>query len=133
MSGAGAAVQRHMDEEDGPLVTDLWRRTLRRRSQKDRLTWDQMTKLVDDWLPKPSYQPSTNPPGSPLVRQLHTMVLTTRALLKVVIQILAYRHIDDPKLCLCVAEHTIDQPERILVALKKVCALLQQRGSYWLI
>jgi hypothetical protein len=58
MSGAGAAVQRHMDEEDGPLVTDLWRRTLRRRSQKDRLTWDQMTKLVDDWLPKPSYQPS---------------------------------------------------------------------------
>ena len=34
MSGAGAAVQRHMDEEDGPLVTDLWRRTLRRRSQK---------------------------------------------------------------------------------------------------
>ena len=74
MSGAGAAVQRHMDEEDGPLVTDLWRRTLRRRSQKDRLTWDQMTKLVDDWLPKPSYQPSTNPPGSPLVRQLRELV-----------------------------------------------------------
>jgi hypothetical protein len=97
MSGAGAAVQRHMDEEDGPLVTDLWRRTLRRRSQKDRLTWDQMTKLVDDWLPKPSYQPSTNPPGSPLVRQLHTMVLTTRALLKVVIQIRAYRHVDGPR------------------------------------
>src|SRR6516162_4218783 len=34
-------------------VTDLWRRTLRRRSQKDRLTWARMTKLVDDWLPKP--------------------------------------------------------------------------------
>jgi RNA-directed DNA polymerase len=34
-------------------VTDLWRRTLRRRSQKDRLTWDRMTQLVDDWLPKP--------------------------------------------------------------------------------
>jgi group II intron reverse transcriptase/maturase len=35
------------------LVTDLWRRTLRRRSQKDRMTWERMTKLVDDWLPKP--------------------------------------------------------------------------------
>jgi RNA-directed DNA polymerase len=34
-------------------VTDLWRRTLRRRSQKDRITWARMTKLVDDWLPKP--------------------------------------------------------------------------------
>jgi RNA-directed DNA polymerase len=35
-------------------VTDLWRRALRRRSQKDRLTWARMTQLVDDWLPKPS-------------------------------------------------------------------------------
>jgi group II intron reverse transcriptase/maturase len=34
-------------------VTDLWRRTLRRRSQKDGFTWDRMTKLVDDWLPQP--------------------------------------------------------------------------------
>ena len=34
-------------------ITDLWRRTLRRRSQKDRMTWERMTKLVDDWLPKP--------------------------------------------------------------------------------
>jgi RNA-directed DNA polymerase len=34
-------------------VTDLWRRTLRRRSQKDGITWARMTKLVDDWLPKP--------------------------------------------------------------------------------
>jgi RNA-directed DNA polymerase len=34
-------------------VTDLWRRTLRRRSQKDRITWTRMTQLVDDWLPKP--------------------------------------------------------------------------------
>jgi group II intron reverse transcriptase/maturase len=34
-------------------VTDLWRRTLRRRSQKDRLTWERMTQLVNDWLPKP--------------------------------------------------------------------------------
>ena len=33
-------------------VTDLWRRTLRRRSQKDRMTWERMTQLVDDWLPK---------------------------------------------------------------------------------
>jgi group II intron reverse transcriptase/maturase len=34
-------------------VTLLWRRTLRRRSQKDRLSWDRITRLVDDWLPKP--------------------------------------------------------------------------------
>jgi RNA-directed DNA polymerase len=34
-------------------VADLWRRTLRRRIQKDGLTWDRMTKLADDWLPAP--------------------------------------------------------------------------------
>jgi RNA-directed DNA polymerase len=34
-------------------VTDLWRRTLRRRSQKDRMTWERMTQLTDAWLPKP--------------------------------------------------------------------------------
>ena len=34
-------------------VTDLWRRALRRRSQKDRFTWDRMTRLINDWLPKP--------------------------------------------------------------------------------
>lgn len=34
-------------------VTDLWRRSLRRRSQKDTLTWTRMKKLADDWLPKP--------------------------------------------------------------------------------
>jgi hypothetical protein len=34
-------------------VTDFWRRTLRRRSQKDGFTWKRMTKLVADWLPPP--------------------------------------------------------------------------------
>jgi group II intron reverse transcriptase/maturase len=34
-------------------VTNLWRRTLRRRSEKDRFTWARMTQLVDAWLPKP--------------------------------------------------------------------------------
>jgi group II intron reverse transcriptase/maturase len=34
-------------------VTDLWRRALRRRSQKDGFTWERMTKLVDVWLPQP--------------------------------------------------------------------------------
>src|SRR5918996_3306853 len=34
-------------------VTNLWRRTLRRRSQKDRTTWVRVTKLADDWLPRP--------------------------------------------------------------------------------
>jgi group II intron reverse transcriptase/maturase len=31
----------------------LWRRTLRRRSQRDGFTWERMTKLVDAWLPEP--------------------------------------------------------------------------------
>jgi RNA-directed DNA polymerase len=34
-------------------VTDLWRRTLRRRSQKDALTWARMKCIADAWLPKP--------------------------------------------------------------------------------
>ena len=34
-------------------VTQLWRRSLRRRSQKDRMTWDRIGRLVDDFLPKP--------------------------------------------------------------------------------
>src|SRR5215211_1481444 len=34
-------------------VTDLWRRTLRRRSQKDRLTWARMAKVADAWFPRP--------------------------------------------------------------------------------
>jgi RNA-directed DNA polymerase len=34
-------------------VTDLWRCTLRRRSQKDRTTWERMAQLVDAFLPRP--------------------------------------------------------------------------------
>jgi RNA-directed DNA polymerase len=34
-------------------VTDLWRRTLRRRSQKDHMTWQRMTSLAAAWLPPP--------------------------------------------------------------------------------
>ena len=34
-------------------VTDLWRRTLRRRSQKDGMTWERITKIADAWLPQP--------------------------------------------------------------------------------
>src|ERR687898_212495 len=33
-------------------VTNLWRRTLRRRSQKDRTTWARVTTLAADWLPR---------------------------------------------------------------------------------
>ena len=32
-------------------VMKLWRRTLRRRSQKDGMTWDRMERLGNDWLP----------------------------------------------------------------------------------
>jgi RNA-directed DNA polymerase len=35
------------------LITELWRRTLRRRSQKDRMNWRQITRLADRWLPPP--------------------------------------------------------------------------------
>ena len=42
------------DTHGVPLpVTDLWRRSLRRRSQKDRTTWERITQLANDWLPKP--------------------------------------------------------------------------------
>jgi len=34
-------------------ITDLWRRTLRRRSQKDRTTWTRIATLANRWLPKP--------------------------------------------------------------------------------
>jgi group II intron reverse transcriptase/maturase len=34
-------------------IADLWRRTLLRRSQKDRTSWAGMGKLIDDFLPKP--------------------------------------------------------------------------------
>ena len=33
-------------------VTDLWRRSLQRRSQKDRITWHRIKKLADDFLPQ---------------------------------------------------------------------------------
>ena len=34
-------------------VTNLWRRTLRQRSQKDWTTRERIKRLADDWLPKP--------------------------------------------------------------------------------
>ena len=34
-------------------VTELWKRTLRRRSQKHGMTWERITRLANDWLPKP--------------------------------------------------------------------------------
>ena len=34
-------------------VTDIWRRSLRRRSQKDSRTWEEMTRLANEWLPRP--------------------------------------------------------------------------------
>ena len=33
-------------------VADLWRRTLRRRSQKDGMTIERMRRIADDWLPR---------------------------------------------------------------------------------
>jgi len=34
-------------------IVELWRRSLRRRSQKGAKTWPQITRLVRDWLPRP--------------------------------------------------------------------------------
>jgi RNA-directed DNA polymerase len=34
-------------------VIDLWTRTLRRRSQKDRTAWERIRRLTNDFLPKP--------------------------------------------------------------------------------
>ena len=34
-------------------VVDLWRRALRRRSQKDRTTWQRIDALAREWLPLP--------------------------------------------------------------------------------
>ena len=34
-------------------VTNLWRRTLRRRSQKDAMTWERMSRIANAWLPRP--------------------------------------------------------------------------------
>jgi hypothetical protein len=34
-------------------VVELWRRALRRRSQKDRTTWTVVDRLAERWLPKP--------------------------------------------------------------------------------
>ncbi len=33
-------------------VTNFWRRSLRRRSQKDRITWNRIKKLADDFIPQ---------------------------------------------------------------------------------
>ncbi|HEV2038969.1 MAG TPA: group II intron reverse transcriptase/maturase [Casimicrobiaceae bacterium] len=34
-------------------VLKLWRRSLRRRGQRDKTTWERVTRLADDYLPKP--------------------------------------------------------------------------------
>jgi group II intron reverse transcriptase/maturase len=34
-------------------VRDLWRRSLRRRSQRDGMTFERMKRLANDWLPRP--------------------------------------------------------------------------------
>jgi RNA-directed DNA polymerase len=34
-------------------VTERWRHTLSRRSQRGKVTWERMTKIANDWLPQP--------------------------------------------------------------------------------
>ncbi len=35
------------------FVVDLWRRALKRRSQKDKMTWKRIERLAADWIPMP--------------------------------------------------------------------------------
>ena len=35
------------------FVTELSQRVLRRRSQKDGMAWERITRIANDWLPKP--------------------------------------------------------------------------------
>ncbi len=35
------------------IVVGLWRQALRRRSQKDRTTWERIRRIASDWLPTP--------------------------------------------------------------------------------
>jgi group II intron reverse transcriptase/maturase len=71
-NGRAIAVFRHH-------VVDLWQRTLWRRSQKDRMTWERITKLANDFLPKPTIRhpwPSerfavTHPRWEPYAGKLH--------------------------------------------------------------
>jgi len=43
---------KQFDPDRVPIhVTNLWRRTLRQRSQKDWTTWERIKRLADDWLP----------------------------------------------------------------------------------
>jgi RNA-directed DNA polymerase len=37
-------------------VTNAWNRSLRRRSQRHRMTWERTASLVDRWLPRPRIQ-----------------------------------------------------------------------------
>jgi RNA-directed DNA polymerase len=34
-------------------VIEIWWRTLKRRSQRDKITWQRAREIADDWLPKP--------------------------------------------------------------------------------
>ena len=61
------------------IKEELWQRTLRRRSHKDRATWERMTQMADAWLPKPTILhpwPSdryavTHPRWEPYARKTH--------------------------------------------------------------
>ncbi|MGO4569780.1 reverse transcriptase domain-containing protein [Rhizobium sp. 2YAF20] len=61
-------------------VTDLWRRTLRRRSRRDGFTWARMTKLTDDWLPKPRILHPWPSDASPSATQGRSRVLESGSL-----------------------------------------------------
>jgi hypothetical protein len=51
-------------------VMDLWRRSLKRRSQRDRTTWERIAKLADDFLPKPGILHPGLTCGSPSITEV---------------------------------------------------------------
>ena len=55
-------------------VRDLWRRSLRRRSQRDNTTYERMKKLANDWLASPS-----DTQGGSRMRNVASVVMWCRA------------------------------------------------------
>ncbi len=53
--GRGSAELRRFRRIDAfrHFVEDLWRRALKRRSQKDNKTWQRIERLAADWIPAP--------------------------------------------------------------------------------
>jgi hypothetical protein len=55
-------------------VAELWQRSLRRRSQRDGMSWERFTQLANDWLPKPRILPYGSVRGGRSVMGVSTAI-----------------------------------------------------------